>query len=358
MLLCVKYSVTHVKQLMPNAAITSIEHFLSDLTRGVFDREINYSYASLRYKLMHRSYTIIAFILLLTGSLSAQQPVRQRTAAQEKAIAERTIDPTWLYRNANTVPEKPSDITTSTCHYKPMFGQGDSQTSIVVGVARFGSIVLDPGGSCTAIAYPSEDQIYTVLDGSGTATYANETVPLKKEDFLYIPATVQHALKNSTKSPMTVLIMGFKTKGYTAAPLPAHALKANIEEVPTGFVGGHPDSTLYRLLLGDSSQTRDRIDVGSVVTSLFLMEIAPGGTNFPHHHQREEEIYIVLDGHGDMVAGDGGNGLAGRHPVKAGDAYFFRLNATVGYYSAPNVKSRILCVRSWYPGMAQKHAEH
>ncbi|MEO6910549.1 MAG: cupin domain-containing protein [Edaphobacter sp.] len=307
---------------------------------------------------MHRSYTVTVLVLLLTASISAQQPARQRTAAQEKAIAERTIDPTWLYRDANTVPEKHSDITTPTCHYKPMFGEGDSQSSIVVGVARFGTAVLDAGGSCALIAYPGEDQIYVVLDGSGSTTYADEAVPLKKEDFLYIPATIPHALSSSSKAPMTVLVMGFKTKGYMPTPLPAHTLKANIEDVPTGFVGGHPDSTLYRLLLGDSSQTRDRIDVGNAITSLFLMEIAPGGTNFPHHHQREEEIYIVLDGHGDMVAGGGGDGVAGRHPAKSGDAYFFRLNATVGYYSAPNVKSRILCVRSWYPGMAQKHAEH
>ena len=96
----------------------------------------------------------------------------------------------------------------------------------------------------------------------------------------------------------------------------------------------------------------------AVLTSLFLMEIAPGGTNFPHHHQREEEIYLVLSGHGDMVAGGGMDGIAGRHPAKAGDAYFFRLNCTVGYYSAPSVKSRILCVRSWYPGMVVKGAEH
>jgi mannose-6-phosphate isomerase-like protein (cupin superfamily) len=88
------------------------------------------------------------------------------------------------------------------------------------------------------------------------------------------------------------------------------------------------------------------------------MEIAPGGTNFPHHHQREEEIYLVLDGHGVMVAGGGMDGIAGRHPAKAGDAYFFRLNATVGYYSAPDVKSRILCVRSWYPGMEKRGMEH
>jgi hypothetical protein len=52
------------------------------------------------------------------------------------------------------------------------------------------------------------------------------------------------------------------------------------------------------------------------------------------------------------------NRLEGKHPAKARDAYFFRLNGTVGYYSAPNVKSRILAVRSWYPGMQQKDAKH
>jgi hypothetical protein len=28
-----------------------------------------------------------------------------------------------------------------------------------------------------------------------------------------------------------------------------------------------------------------------------------------------------------------------------------RANATVGYYRAPDVKSRILCIRSWQPGL-------
>ena len=40
------------------------------------------------------------------------------------------------------------------------------------------------------------------------------------------------------------------------------------------------------------------------------------------------------------------------------DAYFFRLNSTVGYYRSPGVRSRILAVRSWYPGMVQTGAEH
>jgi hypothetical protein len=59
----------------------------------------------------------------------------------------------------------------------------------------------------------------------------------------------------------------------------------------------------------------------------------------------------VLDGHGDQVAGSGADGIAGRYKAGPGDAYYYRANATVGYYSAPNVKSRILCIRSWQPGL-------
>ena len=271
---------------------------------------------------------------------------------------DRKIDPTYLYRDTATAAKKPSDITTATCHYKPFFGKGDPDTSVVVGVARYGEAVIDPHGSCATVQYPQEDQVYVVLRGNGSAKYADEEVPLKTEDYLYIPSTIPHALANTSAAPLTVVVMGFYTKGFEKAPIPSHPLKANIEDVPTTLVNGHPDSSRFRLLMGDVDSKRDRIAGGRVLTSLFLMEIAPGGTNFPHHHQREEEIYLILSGHGVIVAGGGMDGIAGRHPAKAGDAYFFRLNATVGYYSAPDVASRLLCVRSWYPGMQQKGAQH
>jgi mannose-6-phosphate isomerase-like protein (cupin superfamily) len=271
---------------------------------------------------------------------------------------ERRIDPTFLYRDTSAVREMKSDLTTAGCHYKPLFGQGDSDTSVVTGIARYGEVSLDPHGACAMVQYPDEDQVYVVLDGKGTADYGSEAVPLDKEDYLYLPASVPHTLRNNSPSPLLVVVMGFRTHGFEKDPLPPHPLKANIEDVPTGLVSGHPSSTLYRLLMGDAESKRDRLAAGRVLTSLFLMEIAPGGTNFPHHHEREEEIYLVLSGHGDMVAGGGMDGLEGKHPAKTGDAYFFRLNCTVGYYSAPNVKSRILAVRSWYPGMQQKGAEH
>jgi len=272
--------------------------------------------------------------------------------------ADRTVDPTFLHRTLATAQEKKSDLTTSSCHYKPLFGEGTPDTSVVVGIARFGEAVVDPDGSCATVQYPGEDQVYVVLEGSGSAEYADADVSLTKEDYLYIPATVSHTLRNNSAAPLQAIVMGFRTKGFEPAPIPQKPLKANIEDVRTQPVSGHPTSTQYRLLMGDLDSKRDRIAAGRVLTSFFLMEIAPGGTNFPHHHEREEEIYLVLDGHGDMVAGGGMDGVEGRHPAKAGDAYFFRLNCTVGYYSAPGVKSRVLAVRSWYPGMVRPGMEH
>jgi mannose-6-phosphate isomerase-like protein (cupin superfamily) len=298
---------------------------------------------------MHPSHRFAAAFIGLLAGLFGALPLHAE---------HHQIDPTFLYRDTTIAAEKPSDITTATCHYKPLFGKGDPDTSVVIGVARYGEAVIDPHGECATVQYPQEDQVYVVLDGNGSAKYGDEQVPLKTEDYLYIPSTVPHALTNASGEPLTVVVMGFYTKGFETTPPPSHPLKANIEDVPTTLVNGHPDSSRFRLLMGDVDSKRDRIAAGRVLTSLFLMEIAPGGTNFPHHHQREEEIYLILSGHGVIVAGGGMDGIAGRHPAKAGDAYFFRLNATVGYYSAPDVTSRLLCVRSWYPGMQQKGAQH
>ena len=270
---------------------------------------------------------------------------------------EHKVDPTFLHADANTSPEKTSDLTTATCHYKPFFGEGASRLG-GSGLARYGEAVVDPNGSCTAVQYRQEDQIYVVVDGSGSARYDSEEVTLRKEDFLYIPATVPHALINKSAAPLVVIVMGFSTKGYDAPPSPPHALKDNIEKVPLQLVSGHPDSTHYRLLMEDVTGPDGRIKSGRVVTSLFLMEIDPGGTNFPHHHGRQEEIYQVLSGQGDQVAGSGINGVEGRYPAKPGDAYFVRANGTVGFYSAPGIHSRILCVRWWYPGLEQRGEGH
>jgi mannose-6-phosphate isomerase-like protein (cupin superfamily) len=265
--------------------------------------------------------------------------------------AERTVDPTFLHRYVPDVAARKADVSTDTCHYQPIFGAGDSVTSIVEGVARFGEILVEPKGACAFVAYPAEEQVYVILDGTGVLSYGAEKVPVRTNDYMYLPVGIRHGIANPSGKPCRVLVMGFKIPAGKSVPTPPKLLRANIDEVKKQTVEGHPPSVLYQLLMGDTQSTRDNIAAGRTLTSLFIMEFAPGGTNFPHHHGTEEEIYLVLEGHGQMVAGGGMDGIEGRHPAKAGDAYFFRLNCTVGFYngSESGAKTRILAVRSLFP---------
>jgi mannose-6-phosphate isomerase-like protein (cupin superfamily) len=231
-----------------------------------------------------------------------------------------------------------------------LFGAGDAPSQIVRGVARYGELTVDGGGASAIVSRPREEQAWVVLDGAGVLLYAGEQFPVKKGDFFYIPPDTPHGVKAGPA--LRIIAMGFKIPAGVSVTRPAKLDIANIDEVKKQVVGNHPPSTLYQLMMGDTKSTRDRIAAAHVLTSLFIMEFTPGGTNFPHHHDREEEIYLVLDGHGEMVAGSGMDGVEGRFPAKAGDAYFFRLNATVGFYARQKEgepKSRVLAVRSLYP---------
>lgn len=269
--------------------------------------------------------------------------------------AERTVAPTFLHRFVPEAQAKASDLSTETCRYKPIFGEGDSVTGIVKGVARYGELTVEPSGACETVSYPGEEQVYFVLEGSGALQYGEERHSIRENDFMYLPPGVKHGVTNSSQEPCRLIVMGFRIPAGTPVSPPSKLLIANADEVKKQTVEGHPPTVLYRLLMGDTESTRDRIAAGRVLTSLFIMDFEPGGTNFPHHHETEEEIYLVLDGWGEIVAGGGMDGIEGRHPASAGDAYFFRLNCTVGFYSSsePGTKSRILAVRSLFPRPGQ-----
>jgi mannose-6-phosphate isomerase-like protein (cupin superfamily) len=278
-------------------------------------------------------------------------------AALPLLAAEHKVDPTFLHRYAQAAREEPSDISTATCHYHPAFGAGDSQANVPRSVARFGEITLDHAGSCEPVTYPAEEQVYLVLDGKGSIAYGEQQVPVRKDDYLYLPPSVRHAASCSPEAAQPpfpgcrIIVMGFKIPAGTRVKPPAKPLIANMEDVNWQTVSGHPDSVLYRLLMGDTKSTRDKIAAGHVLVSLFVMQFVPGGTNAPHHHDQDEEIYLVLDGTGTMVAGGGMDGTEGQHPAHAGEAYFFRLNCTVGFYNSTDrgSEARILAVRSRYP---------
>ena len=67
--------------------------------------------------------------LAFLGLIAAAQP---GWAADE----DRKIDPTFLHRSLPTARGAASDITTSSCHYKPLFGVGDADSPPTSGIAR------------------------------------------------------------------------------------------------------------------------------------------------------------------------------------------------------------------------------
>ncbi len=260
--------------------------------------------------------------------------------------AERTVDPTFLRRHIPSVEAAVSDVTTDTCRYRPVFGAGDTVATIMRGVARFGEITVSAGGVCRTVVYDGEEQALVVMEGSGALLDGAGTVRLRPGDFAYVPPGSAHAITAGSTASLRAYVMGFKVLAGSSER--GKIELANLNDVPLQTVSGHPDSVLYRLLMGDRNSKRDRVAAGRTLTSLYIMEFKPGGTNFPHHHDSEEEIYVLLDGAGEMVAGSGMDGIEGRFQAKPGDAYFFRLNCTVGFYNGSS-PSRILAVRSLYP---------
>lgn len=265
---------------------------------------------------------------------------------------ERTVDPTWLHRYVPDLKEARVDFASATCHYKPMFGEGDPDSRILRSVVRFGEVAVDAHGKCESASYDRQEELYFVLGGGATLDYEQSTFPMRANDFTYVAPRAKHSLSNSGNEPLRLVVMTFRIPGKVAisAP-PAQPKIVNMDRLKEETVSGHPTSVLYKLMAGPRTGKRDAIDEAYVVTSLFWMDFAPGGTNFPHHHETAEEIYLVVDGEGDMVAGGGMDGIEGRHRAKAGDAYYFRSNCTVGFYNdnKPGAKSHILAIRSKIP---------
>jgi mannose-6-phosphate isomerase-like protein (cupin superfamily) len=264
---------------------------------------------------------------------------------------ERKVEPTWLYRDVSALREHAIDVTSGSCHYTPIFGEGDVESGLPQSIARFGELTLDAHGSCQTVAYGRQEELIFVREGSGVLRYGDESHPLAQSDFTYVPPTVRHSLSNSSSQPLRLVVSVVKIPAETQISQPAKLAVANLSELREQTVEGHPTSVLYKLLIGPRTAARDRINATYTVADFFLMDFAPGGTNFPHHHETAEEIYLLLDGEGQMAAGGGMDGVEGLHPAKAGDAYYFRQNCTVGFYNqkTPNAKAHILAVRAFVP---------
>jgi mannose-6-phosphate isomerase-like protein (cupin superfamily) len=263
-------------------------------------------------------------------------------------------DAIFLRRQVSDVLPQPDDLTANAkrASYKPLFGIGDKDAGQLQGVARYGELTVEPGGGSAIVSYAAEEQMYFIVEGRGTVSYGDEKAPVKKDDFLYLPAGVRHGLANASDAPLRVMVMGYKIPAGTKVEPTAKLMLANAGDVALQVLGSHGPTTQFKLLMGLTSSTRDKLSSAYVMDSLFIMDFAPGGTNIPHNHRSEEEIYLLLRGSGDMVAGLDADRKEVRHAVTAGATFFLKPGTQVGYYSHAKEGQEhdlILAVRSQLP---------
>ena len=263
-------------------------------------------------------------------------------------------DPIFLRRQVSDVRPQPDDLTANAklASYKPLLGVGDKDSGELQGVARYGELTVAPGGTSAIVSYPAEEQMYFIVEGRGTVWYGDEKAPIKKDDFLYLPLGVRHGVANASDAPLRVMVMGYKVPAGTKVEPTAKLMLANAGDVALQVLGSHGPTTQFKLLMGLTSSTRDKLPSAYVMDSLFIMDFAPGGTNIPHNHRSEEEIYLLLRGTGDMVAGLDAERNEVRHAVTAGATFFFKPGTQVGYYSHAKEGQEhdlILAVRSQLP---------
>jgi mannose-6-phosphate isomerase-like protein (cupin superfamily) len=285
---------------------------------------------------MHGRVALLTAIIVITaGSLAAADPFFLRRSIQEAKPA--ADDLTGGARGAS---------------YKPLLGIGDADADRLQGVARYGELTVAAGGSSALVSYPAEEQIYYILEGTGTLLYEDQRVEVKKDDFMYLPVNIKHGVANTSSSPVRVIVMGYTIPAGRQVAASSGLLKASAGDVSLQVLGQHGPTTQFKLLMGQTNSTRDKLAAASEMSSLFIMDFAAGGTNIPHSHPSEEEIYLVLRGNGEMVAGKTADGQDARHATKEGDVFFFGPSTQVGYYSAAKEgqpHDLILAVRSRLP---------
>jgi mannose-6-phosphate isomerase-like protein (cupin superfamily) len=268
-------------------------------------------------------------------------------------------EPFFLQRHLSDLEPRADDLTAnaSGSMYRPIFGVGTQDAAKLQGVVRYGELSVEPGGATATVSYPTEEQIYYVLEGKGTLLYDDQRVPVRKDDFMYLPPGCRHGAANPGLSPLRLIVMGYRIPADRRIDPAPRLLIANSGDVQLQVLGSHGPTTQFKLLMGQTTSQRDKLAAASEMTSLFIMDFAPGGTNIPHSHAAEEEIYLLLRGSGEIVAGRTTDGQDARHPVKEGAVFFFGPGTRVGYYSGAKEGQEhdlILAVRSRLPSSGSR----
>jgi len=174
--------------------------------------------------------------------------------------------------------------------------------------------VVPPGGMLPAYSLANSDEILVLVSGRGVASQDGERAALRAGHCWLCPSGTTRHFRNVLPSEPAVLI-GF----WPGAGDPEAAGHEMVDQVPESraaldkrFTRGiviHPaDVAPERMDAGAGWSITDfRLPLGrhnGCTSTLFRARFLPGAGHRKHRHDRCEEIYHVISGHG--IAGAGG----------------------------------------------------
>jgi uncharacterized cupin superfamily protein len=217
---------------------------------------------------------------------------------------------------------------------------GTAAGSRDVGLCR---IVLDPRGwSTPAHVHAAEEETFFVLAGDGLLWQDGETFAVGPGDcIVHRPGSAAHTLRGGADG-LDVLAYGQRREAGLA-----HLPRAGVSWASPSWVkapgGLHPwaqeaeagapecpppaaerPANVVRLEdaasdFGGAVRNLGR-SAGADRTGLNHVTLAPGADGAPAHcHSAEEELFVVLDGDGELALHPRGGGEPERHPLRAGD---------------------------------------
>lgn len=277
-------------------------------------------------------------------SLVVMMAITTSVTAQDSDVLQRSLD---------ELAVSDEILTSESVHYTPVFGTGDEDESVPKGLERYGHLSIEGQGSSEFLNFGRMELVYYVLEGTGLLNYSDQQIPISRNDFFYIPIDTQHSFENPRELPLNMIMMSFPVPDAVVVNPTQNLMLASADEVDFQILeqNNHGPTSSFQLLMGTTNSRRDRLAAAYQMNSLYVIDFEPGGTNIPHRHPNEEEIYFVLQGHGDMVAGETSDGEEMRYAAEPGDVFFFGRNSLVGFYNQADTPehARILAVRHKYP---------
>ena len=144
---------------------------------------------------------------------------------------DRKVDPTWLHRYLPQLNTANVGLSSESCRYQAIFGEGDAERGILRSISRFGEVTIDPNGSCQSTSYDREEELYFVIRGDATLRVGDRTFGMRANDFTYLPPGVGHFLANRSEQPVQFIVMGFKIPSKISLSEPAPVKIVNMDDL-------------------------------------------------------------------------------------------------------------------------------